>query len=483
MVPIYKHPEWKGEINRLRIGFGNTEPGASVTIQAFFTQYDTRHNINSQNYVRGCTTYFWWTRDLNFLRRNINRMRTAMRYVMTEHQTLKRKVVYTDWVGHDGRTGLKRNADGSKELLNGHGIGANYWDLLPFGHLDTYATIHYYDALQYMIQIEQEIENHPEWNIPQGVLKIGPDELTKHAEEVREEGNRIFWSDETGRFIAGPDADGRKYDYGFTFLNLEAVYYNFATPEHATSIMSWICGERIVKDDTAKGDDIYHWRFGPRATTKRNIDYYGWFWSVPENIPWGGQVQDGGAVLGWSYQDLMSRLKIKGAENSWERLQEVIGWFDETQAAGGYRAYYKDHPEATLQGSGTAGGLGLDNEFFESVLVPQVMMNGYLGFKPTGDGFKINPDFPKDWPELTVDRICLHDIVLKVRATSTTIEVLKEGQADEPCFVHLPDGKWNASLIRSDGKAGLINEPEFRKSDGAIKIDWSNASGLRLEKQ
>ena len=37
-----------------------------MTIQAFFSQYDTRHNINSQNFIRGCAKYFWWTRDLNF---------------------------------------------------------------------------------------------------------------------------------------------------------------------------------------------------------------------------------------------------------------------------------------------------------------------------------------------------------------------------------------------------------------------------------
>jgi hypothetical protein len=126
MIPMYRHPQWTGEVAQLRIGLGNAAPG-SVTIQAFFSQYDTRHNINSQNFVRGCAKYFWWTRDLGFLRANINRMRTAVRYVMTEHHALERKVVYTDWVGHDGRSGLERGANGTKNIHPGEGIGNNYW--------------------------------------------------------------------------------------------------------------------------------------------------------------------------------------------------------------------------------------------------------------------------------------------------------------------------------------------------------------------
>ena len=34
----------------------------------------------------------------------------------------------------------------------------------------------------------------------------------------------------------------------------------------------------MVEGDTSTGPDIYHWRFGPRATTRRNLDYYFWGW-------------------------------------------------------------------------------------------------------------------------------------------------------------------------------------------------------------
>ncbi len=482
MIPMYRHPQWTGEVAQLRIGLGNSAPG-SVTIQAFFSQYDTRHNINSQNFIRGCAKYFWWTHDLNFLRANINRMRTALRYVMTEHQALERKVVYTGWVGHSGRSGIKRTMEGKKELITGEGIGNNYWDLMPFGGLDCYATIQYYDAVLALAQIEREIRDHPEWQMPPGVLSFKPETLESHATAVKARGNDLFWNNKTQRFNACIDADGNPHEYGYTFLNLEAVYYDFATPEHAPAILSWVNGDRVVEGDTSQGKDIYHWRFGPRATTKRNLDWYFWAWSNPESIPWGGQVQDGGAVLGFSYHDLMARLKVLGPDNAWSRLQEILRWFEEVQAAGGYRKYYNGAREGSLQGGGTAGGLGLDQEFFESALVSQVMLYGFLGFAPRGDGFRLNPRLPSEWPELVVDRIRFQNLTLRVRAARGLIEVRKEGSVAEPTFVLLPEARWRARWLREDGSVLKEASLSKRKADSAFELNWDAAAGIQFEAQ
>jgi len=480
MIPMYRHPQWTGEVAQLCIGLGNSAPG-SVTIQAFFTQFDTRHNINSQNFIRGCAKYFWWTRDLNFLRSEINRMRTALRYVMAEHQALERKAVFTDWVGHDGRSGLRRQPDGKKQIIYGEGIGNNYWDLLPFGGRDCYATIQYYDAVRVLAQVEREIRAHPEWQIPRGVLSFDPEFLERHAADVKTTGNRLFWNARTQRFNACIDADWQAHDYGYTFLNLEAVYYDFANPEHAAAILSWISGERIVAGDTAQGADIYHWRFAPRATTKRNVDWYFWAWSKPEDIPWGGQVQDGGAVLGFSYHDLMARLKVLSPDNAWQRLREILKWFKEVQAAGGYRKYYDGSREGSLQGGGTAGGLGLDMEFFESALVPQIMLNGFLGFAPRADGFALNPRLPSDWPELRLDQIRFQNLVLRLRAAKGLIEIQKQGVRDEPMFLQLPAGQWKAIWLRADGSELKPVTLAQRKSDGAFELNWGRAGGIRFE--
>ena len=439
MLPMYRLPGWKGVITGLRIGFDNSGP-AQVVIKSFHTACDTRHNINNSNFIRGCHDYFLWTSDLTFLRGQIGRIRTAMRFMMREFDTRARKCVYTTWPGHEGRSGVRRVA-GKTVIVTGEGIGSNYWDLLPFGGEDALATIYYDNAVIDLAELEEQIAAHPEWNIAGDADAFDPADLRRHAREVKEYGTKRFWNGKTGRF-GTVDLDGKMHDYGFTFLNNEAVYYDFATPEQARSIHAWLSGQRVVDGDTSTGQNIYHWRFAPRSTTRRNLDYYFWGWSNPESVPWGYQVQDGGAVLGFSYHDLMARLKTAGPDDAWQRLHSILVWFDEVQLAGGYREYYKDPSRGTMQGGNVPGGLGLDKEFFESILVPQVMLYGFLGLQPTADGFSIRPRLPSVWKELSITRIHLHDHVLDLRITAETIEVTDHTPTGRPLDIkHPPERK------------------------------------------
>lgn len=442
MIRVYHLPGWKGQITGLRIGFDNAGP-ANVVIKSFHTACDTRHTINNPNWIRGCRYYFLWTADYAFLRGQIGRIRSAMHFTMREFDTRKRKCICTTWVGHEGRSGV-RIVDGHKVLVLGEGVGGNYWDLLPFGGEDALATIYYYDALLALAELEENIATHPEWNIATGADAFDPADLRQHAREVRDYGTKRFWNKATGRF-GTVDLEGTMHDYGFTFLNNEAVYYGFATPEQAQQIHAWITGQRTVEGDTSTGPDIYHWRFGARSTTKRNLDYYFWGWSNPESVPWGYQVQDGGAVLGFSYHDLMARLMTAGPDDAAARLREICNWFDETQAAGGYRAYYSDPAKGTLQGGGPPGGLGLDREFFESILVPQVMLYGFLGFRPTADGCTIAPRLPADWPSLTITRIQLHDRVLDITVQGQQCSVTDHSTTGTTLDVRVPSG-WEVSI-------------------------------------
>ncbi len=444
MIPVYRLPTWKGTITRLRIGFDNPGP-ARIAIKSFHTACDTRHNINNLNFIRACHDYFVWSLDYAFLRDQVTRVRAAMRFVMREFDTRNRKCVYTTWPGHEGRSGV-RYKDGKKTMVRNEGIGSNYWDLLPFGGEDALATVYYYDTLLDLASLEEQIAAHPEWNVATGADAFDPADLRQHAGEVKDYGTRRFWNDKTGRF-GTVDLDGQMHDYGWTFLNNEAVYYDFATPAQVRSIRDWISGRRQVEGDTAQGADIYHWRFAPRSSTLRNLDYYFWAWFNPESVKWGYQVQDGGAVLGWSYHDLMTRLTIDGPDDAWQRLREILVWFDETQAAGGYRAYYSDPARGTLQGSNVPGGLGIDREFFESVLVPQVMLYGFMGFKPTAEGCEIAPRLPKGWPSLTITRIHLHDDVLDIAAgPDKAIRVIDRTPDDCPPRITTPAG-WSVKVV------------------------------------
>lgn len=454
-LPVYRHPRWTGKITRLRLRLHRVRSGSELTLARVFTAIDSRHNINNAVYLQACDDYLRWTGDLDFLRQNLQRLRLALAWAIREFQLAEKEVVVTPWIGHDGRSGHVVTANGQRTLRPGVGVGNNYWDLLPFGGEDALATIYYFDALRRFASLERQIQRHPEWNVPGGPLQFEPAELLSLAEDLQTKGNERFWNEETGRFGGWRDAEGKLYDYGFTFVNNEAIYYGFASEAHAHSIREWIDGHRVVAGDTATGADIYHWRFGPRATTRRNLETYFWGWSDPGAIPWGGQVQDGGAVLGFSFHDTMARLQTSGPEVAWAGLRETAAWFGEVQRAGGYRAYYADKSRGTLQGGGTAGGLGLDHEFFESALVPQSLLYGFLGFRPRLDGCLLSPKLPANWPSLTLRNIRLHDLSLDVTATPGKVRAVVRGRPARPLFAYVP-GDESRRVALQEGTVEIV---------------------------
>lgn len=405
IAEMYRHPQWQGKIKRLRIALAPGENDVEFDIDSFFTVYDTRHTINNPIFILASYWYFVWTQDLDFLRENMPRMRAALHFQQTEFGTLEHKVVRNPWVGHEGQAGWYDDEKGDRHILGGRGIGSNYWDLLPFGWDDCYATNQYYASVNAMADLEAAIAAHPGWNISTGGGAFEPAALRAHAAEVKARANELFWNKQTGRFVASIDKDGKAHDYGFTFVNLDAIWYGMANEDHARTAMDWISGARIVDGDTSTGADIYHWRFGPRATTRRNVEWYAFPWTRPESIPWGGQVQDGGAVLGFTFYDLMARLKVYGPDNAWQRLVEILQWEKEVRAAGGYRAYYADGKQGTtLQGGGTAGGLGIDHEFYESSLLPAFVVYGLGGVTVRDTRIVFDPVLPSSFGCIVIHR-------------------------------------------------------------------------------
>ena len=452
-VPVHRQPGYDGQLRQLRLEFPGG-PGATVTVKSVLTAIDTRHPVTNSGFLIACSDYFGWTGDREFLQVRLPEMRRALRYALEEFRVVDGRHVRVPWVGHDGRSGLGRDASGKRVLRPGVGVGNNYWDLLPFGGQDAFATMQLYAALRRQAGLERALAAHPEWNLEPvadgDVLSAG--RLDALADAVREDFRERFWNAETGRFIGWIDADGVRHDFGFTFLNTEAIHHRLATPEQERMIFDWLDGRRVVAGDTSQGADIFRWRFGPRSTTRRNTETYVWAWSDPGSIAWGDQVQDGGAVLGFTYYELMARLRVQGPDRAWQRLREVLRWFGEVQAEGGYRAYYAKPGRGTLQGGGPPGGLGFDHEFMESVLVPQVMLYGFLGVTPRPGGLSVDPRLPSDWPSAGVDGVQVHDRVFALTAGASAITLVCRSGPDGELALWLPDGTWTTDA--ADGAAG-----------------------------
>jgi len=459
IMTMYRHPQWQGKIKRIRISLAPGESDVTFEIDSFFTVYDTRHTVNNPILVLASCRYFNWTGDFDFLRRQINRMRLALRYQQTVMGGLKYNHIRNQWPGHDGLPSWHKDESGKLTFHSGHGIGNNYWDILPFGWDDLYATNQYYAATLAMAEMEEAIQQNPDWNIPTRTTKLGPQQLRRHARQVKETANRLFWNEQNDRFIACIDKDDNKHDYGYTFLNLDAIWYDLANRDHGRQIMDWISGKRIVKGDTSSGADIYRWRFGPRATTRRNIEWYGQGWWAPESLDWGYQIQDGGAVLGFTFYDLWARLQILGPDNAWQRLMEILAWEEEVQSEGGYRKYYDGGKRGTtLQGGGTCGGLGIDYEFYESSLLPSIILYGFLGLSARPDGsLAINPRLPKACPEMALNNVLYHNIHCDIRVTNSTIELNCKDLPVEPIRLVL-QGTWKQTKSDWRGSVCVLDQ-------------------------
>ena len=144
-----------------------------------------------------------------------------------------------------------------------------------------------------------------------------------------------------------------------------------------------------------------------------------------------------------------------------------------------------DHPilderDGSLQGGGTSGGLGLDEEFIESGLVFGAWPMGFLGIEPVAFGtLRIAPNPPTE-TKIRVDRIWFHDARLNVAAEDNYIDLrgttVPEDQELIMELAFIADADSSPELLR-DGEAipGVTGKPD---GDGRWAFRLPLQSGL-----
>lgn len=427
-INMQKNPKWAGTITRYRVDPVEAgQAGGQVAISVAKGEYDTRHVQTNTAFVLGSAELFLWNpSDVAFLQGNIGRMRQALHYLKAEFDPDDNHYLTVRWSGHEGTSGIDPNKPpGEQRYVHGRGIGSNYWDILPIGYKDFYDTIYYYEALQKMAQLEALIEANPGWAIPSNPFGESSSVLQARAELVYEavvEG-LTFWNSDTGRYVLNVDINGNRHDYGYTFVNLEALAQGLADAGRAASIFSWLDGGRTVAGDTSTGADIYAHQFAARASTKRNTEWYNMIWTRPEDYPFGDQVQDGGAIMYVNYYDVMARLKYKSADDAWARFADMLDLHQQAREEGGYRSYYSIRGIHMQGDGGPPGGIGIDAEFTESALAPLAFLYGFLGIHTQTDGLVVAPRIPSSLGWIGVDNVFYDGAAVSVHASTTATTV------------------------------------------------------------
>ena len=196
------------------------------------------------------------------------------------------------------------------------GNGSNRWFNFRFGYLDAYENISFGRAVTDLAKLYTLLGETEK-----------ADEYTRIAEKNRSAFNEKFWDEQKGRYIGCIDINGAVHDYGFVFLNLEAIEAGFADAEKAEKIFAWLDGNRTVEGDTAIGTDIYFGAFIRNTTLAAKDswwDYLGGTLPLSENGGWGRYYQNGGYSLSTTYYDIMARYKTGRTQEAAEHLKQLL---------------------------------------------------------------------------------------------------------------------------------------------------------------
>ena len=402
--------------------------------------YDTRHFTTNPCFILGAYRYFCWTRDVDFLREVMPKIRKAMAFDLNDLHG-RNGLIVIDAEGHEGR------ADG---------IGSNYWDILPFGYKDAFCNSYYYEALRAMADLERYCAD--------AKLELdGPKESPKFYEalrlKVRKAYNKEFWNGDDGRYVGCVDIDGVKHDYGFTFVNVEAMAYGLAERWQVDAVYDWM--ERGVTS-SGKADTYSKWIFAPRALTIHNpprepgvrsqkseeegsrdqgtegsgvapspsrpvaASPQSWWFFGWGGTPYDDQCQTGGAILYTSGYDIMARARYVSADDAYKRLKEILDRYNMPDRLMGGSPLYRG--EQTQGGpGGHAGSVGVEGEFPESGLTPASFLYAFLGIDADTRGLHIRPNLPSTLKYAGVRNLSYAGQLYDVRVTNESVEITPLG--------------------------------------------------------
>ena len=452
---MYLNTEWNHQtVTHLGVQFvgkdGMTFEVKNGKVNFIRPCYDTRQSNSTYQFILAVNTYYSFTRDIKTLIKLMPKVRKGILFLNHALQGEELGLLSLEYMyGHDGVVPYCIEGK-ERDRLAYHSIGNGYGDLTVAPMINLEANVYYYQAIvaaasleEAMLEVEGDnptvlsVKNRMPYadrvpytynkeslealalrvkaNIEKPIKAERVDfDITYNAGEYYYQNTGGLYNPETGRFCIGiNEYNGDILDYGHVYTNLEAVCAGLGTPEQQLEIMKWIDGQRIIEGDTSTGEDIYFYDFAPRFNTRntelnggcngfmQDENFYYRIWSNGYDT-WSRQVQNGGAIIAWSYYDLVARSRVLGIDSALNRLEQIKKWYLKVLDYGGnglnfYEDYYVDlDAEATmddpdmfmiysLQASGKRGGgaIGLDSEFIESIIFIRSIPDALCGMDAT----------------------------------------------------------------------------------------------------
>ena len=404
-IPVFEHANWTGNIKEISITFNGTYTGY-IWLDFVRGCFDVRMADTNAAFINGGRMHFEHTGDTTFLASNLTNYRKAMQFLISYMTDANGIINLSNLQGHDGGTGYANS------------LISTYWDLISLAPNSSYVNSLYYKALLDMAYLEEAVAiNGISVAAPTVKTTLTGSNITysETASSLRSKAAALKTAinaaynagshtgyfktiDATHGYFIDGWRDSTEIDFQSVAFNLMMIDTGIVSDEHAEMILNWI--------DSLSG--VYDFVFAPRSNMV----------TIGEQVVWnhgattyGGYVEDGGAILFLSYYDIKARLKYKGAEDAYARLEAIIDWYSEVKAA--YEASGETDPEnffkpyyegsgITFQGGLYSGTLGLDSEFVENVILMSVVPYGFFGLSSEYDTtdnkavLKIQPSLPDE---------------------------------------------------------------------------------------
>ncbi len=378
---------------------------------------------------------------------------------------------------------------------------SNYWDNLPFGHKDAYTHALLYNVLPSMAGLYRMVGGEENLARAEALDALRP--------TVKKTFNDRFWSEATGRYIACIDVDGNPVDYGFTFVNFEAMKYGLADEDRARRIFDWIDGRRTVEGDTVTGEKILSYgdiiglahvpgdpiydcdvirakglRLAAITNTVSITDKgdpatgRAW-WHAPsgirvfDNARYGTHLENGGYIFYPVFYELMARAAYLGADATVARLNDIAKVYD----------HHGLKSNAAAVPNGAAWMEGLNTVFPENGLVPTAYFYGLMGVSAAYDGLHIAPKFGSDYEHMGVHRMVYggHAYGVEVHRDGTLRLTALDGVVHMSLH-YTPDTQsdtYAVTIVREDGT--IETATATSDANREIHLSWDHIDAVRVE--